>query len=277
MGSSGWFRVQEMVPGIFVIQEPGHVQSYLVQGKERSALIDTGMGFCDIREAAEPLAGNSILVLNTHWHFDHIGGNALFTQIAVSILEAKLIEKPIPNDLLRRIYVEPFMEQGVPFPQGFDPRTYKIRGSRATRLLDHGEEIDLGGRILRVLATPGHTWGSLSFLDSRTGALLCGDFLYPGTLYAHFEDSDPQAYIRSLKRILEVEGEVRLMLGGHNEPLVPKDLPKKALEGFQRILEGARPTYTVYDWGEPVLRYEFGEVHILTKPPGSRGVKLPLA
>ena len=88
MTTSGWFRIQEMAPGIFLIQEPGHVQSYLVRGEERSALIDTGMGFCDIREATGPLASNPILVLNTHWHFDHIGGNVLFTQIAVSTLEA---------------------------------------------------------------------------------------------------------------------------------------------------------------------------------------------
>ena len=73
-----WFQIAEVDEGIYAVVEPEHVQSYLVKGSNRSALIDTGMGFCNIRSAVSTLTDTDITVLNTHWHYDHIGGNRLF-------------------------------------------------------------------------------------------------------------------------------------------------------------------------------------------------------
>jgi glyoxylase-like metal-dependent hydrolase (beta-lactamase superfamily II) len=269
-----WFQIREVEEGIFVLREREHVQSYLVKGEERAALVDTGMGFRDISEVATHLTPTPIIALNTHWHFDHIGGNVLFEQIGISSLEAPFIRKSIPNHVLMERYVRPFMEEGVTFPNDFVPETYEILGSSATFLLEDGKLLELGGRCLEILATPGHTRGSMSFLDSRTGSLLSGDFLYPGTIYAHFDESDLDQYAASLARIQERGDVIRRIYGGHNEPEIPSGYVSNLLMGLECIREGARPLEVLNDWGERVHLHAFKGIRILTKAPGSRGVSL---
>ncbi|MBW1943233.1 MAG: MBL fold metallo-hydrolase [Deltaproteobacteria bacterium] len=75
---SQWFQIKEVAQDVYVIEEPGHVQSYLINGRTHSVLLDTGAGLSDIRNAIQVLLREKVLVLNTHWHFDHIGGNTLF-------------------------------------------------------------------------------------------------------------------------------------------------------------------------------------------------------
>ncbi len=73
-----WFEVREIEPGVHIVAEPGHVFSWLVSGSERCALLDTGLGLADISAAIEPVASGPPFVVNSHVHFDHVGGNELF-------------------------------------------------------------------------------------------------------------------------------------------------------------------------------------------------------
>ena len=151
---SDWFQIREVKEDIFCIEEPGHVQSYLINGDSHSALIDTGMGFCDIRSAIEPLLREQIIVLNTHWHFDHIGGNPLFEKIGIARNEGHLIAHNIPNAVLIDLYVNPCLLDGVPLPARFNPAAYAIQGSKPSFFIDEGDFFDLGGRTLEAIATP---------------------------------------------------------------------------------------------------------------------------
>ena len=139
-----WFRVNEIAPGVFVIEERYHVQSYLVNGTDRSALIDTGMGFRNIREAIAPLLRDEVIVLNTHWHFDHVGGNALFEERGISPVERPLVEKGWRNATLMDLHIEPCLSQGIPLPSGFVPKEYQIEGSSPTFEIRNGERFALG-------------------------------------------------------------------------------------------------------------------------------------
>ena len=73
MSTSDWFKIKEVENDIFIVEEPGYVQSYLVNGTTHSALLDTGMGIQNISAAIKPLVRESVSVFNTHWHFDHTG------------------------------------------------------------------------------------------------------------------------------------------------------------------------------------------------------------
>ena len=64
--------------GYFRIGSTESVFSYLIVGKERAALIDTGYGLGDLKAAAEEITRRPLLILNTHGHCDHMGGNAQF-------------------------------------------------------------------------------------------------------------------------------------------------------------------------------------------------------
>lgn len=83
--------------GGFHIQDLFSDYMYLVAGEEKAALIDTGMGFPGLRQLVERLTDKPVIVLNTHGHLDHIGGNDEFDYIYLH-----------PDDLT--VYVEHGME-----------------------------------------------------------------------------------------------------------------------------------------------------------------------
>jgi len=273
-GNHQWFQIKEVAPGVYAIEESGHVQSYLVNGETCSALIDTGAGLSNIREAVQPLLRHRVMVLNTHWHFDHIGGNVLFKEIGISEIEKHLMAMDLPNHLLMGLYIRPCLEQGIPLPAGFVPEKYGITGTEPTFLIQDGDHFDLGGRTIRAIFTPGHTRGSMSFFDDLTGSLFCGDLLYQGTLYAHFEDSDLKDYQRSLKKLLDMPVQPGAVFGGHNAYPLKAEFILQVHRGLEMIEAGERASEVNNDWGEPAQAYHFEEFDLLTKMPGSPGVRL---
>jgi glyoxylase-like metal-dependent hydrolase (beta-lactamase superfamily II) len=98
--SLAWFCVREVVSGVWLLGEPQHVYTWLVVGDDRAVLLDTGMGILPIRPVAAGVTPLPLSVVNTHYHFDHIGGNHEFEEIAIHERGAPLIEQPVPRDLL---------------------------------------------------------------------------------------------------------------------------------------------------------------------------------
>ena len=77
-----WFEVYKVAPGVFAIYEPHQAEeviSYLIVGPKQALLFDTGMGIANIRKAVTQLTSRPVVVLNSHTHNDHVGGNSLFT------------------------------------------------------------------------------------------------------------------------------------------------------------------------------------------------------
>jgi glyoxylase-like metal-dependent hydrolase (beta-lactamase superfamily II) len=82
--SDPWFEVYKVAPDTFAIYEPHQAEetiAYLILGKEKALLFDTGMGISDIRKLTAELTKLPIIVLNSHTHDDHVGGNWQFDTI----------------------------------------------------------------------------------------------------------------------------------------------------------------------------------------------------
>src|SRR5580765_2946871 len=82
--SDPWFEVYKPAVGVFAIYEPHQseeVISYLIVGEKKALLFDTGMGISDIKKVVAELTGLPIIVLNSHTHDDHVGGNWEFTDV----------------------------------------------------------------------------------------------------------------------------------------------------------------------------------------------------
>ena len=80
----GWFEVYRILDGIFAIYEPGQFEeviSFLITGEDMALLFDTGLGIGDIRGVVDELTDLQVVVLNSHTHYDHIGGNYQFETI----------------------------------------------------------------------------------------------------------------------------------------------------------------------------------------------------
>ena len=88
--SQDWFEVYEIVPGVLAIYEPGQFEeviSYLIIGSERALLFDSGLGIGDMRELVRELTDQEVVLLNSHTHYDHVGGNHAFDTIYGTSLE----------------------------------------------------------------------------------------------------------------------------------------------------------------------------------------------
>ena len=82
--SDAWFEVYKPVPGVFAIYEPHQAEEtigYLIVGQKRALLFDTGMGIGDIKKITAELTKLPIIVLNSHTHDDHVGGNWEFDTV----------------------------------------------------------------------------------------------------------------------------------------------------------------------------------------------------
>ena len=240
-----WFEIYEVRPRTFALLEPNHYEeviSYLIVGDERAVLLDTGMGIGNIRVEVERLTNRPTVVVNSHSHYDHVGDDHRFSEVWAfdDDLEVGRIEGGLALPA-----AAPFVPPGSyrnP-PQDFDPAAYEIHPSPVTRRLHDLETIELGGRALTVYHTPGHSPGSVCLRDSLSGILFTGDTLYPGTLYAHFAESDFDAYRLSLGRLVDTLHQVSHLCPAHNEVGVHKDLLVSVWDGFERIASGLAEFY----------------------------------
>jgi len=236
-----WFEIYEVSEGVYAIYEPFHFEeviSFVIQGNERAILLDTGMGVGAIRAEAENVTALPLVVVNTHWHYDHIGGNDQFEGVWAfdDDFEVDKIERGMTVEELSDKMIPEMV--CAPFPKSFDPSTYEVRRSRVTRRLKHLEEIDLGNRTLVVHHTPGHSPGSLCLYDKRDRILFSGDTYYPGTIYCNLERSDLDDFVASLRYLADMAPEISYIATAHNEAKVSSQEIVDARDGFLKIQSG---------------------------------------
>lgn len=236
MTNQSWFEVRKLAPGVWLIAEGAAINSYLVEGTEWAALIDTGMGIGNVRTEVEKLTQKPIVAINTHAHWDHVGGDYLFDAVAIHAAEA---------DDLAHVSCPPWMRERLaqpgtfsrPLPPDFDPSTYAIRAVQATQLLGHGSTIDLGGRQLQVLHTPGHTPGSICLLDEERRFLFTGDTIYSGPLYVHLSHSDLVAYHASAQMLASLTYELDLLFPAHGPTPLDGLILNEISQGFEQLMK----------------------------------------
>nr|WP_028582172.1 MBL fold metallo-hydrolase [Desulfogranum japonicum] len=91
-----WFTIDQIDKETYIISEYRHWEEthcYLLNGSERSLLIDTGLGICDIHEQVIKLTDTPIVSIATHIHWDHIGGHKFFPDFYAHKNELRVIVK----------------------------------------------------------------------------------------------------------------------------------------------------------------------------------------
>lgn len=290
-----WFVLAEMEPGVQVVAEPGHVFSWLISGSERTILLDTGLGIADIRAAVEPAASSPVSVVNSHTHFDHIGGNELFDDVAMHevgpewlahnsssqelVSYAKLAEEMeraaldfLAADREGWFVLGPEQEVRRWPSEGVAAAGWEIKPPAPQRLLSEGDAISLGDRTLRVIHTPGHAPDHICLLDEAAGILFAQDQAYYGPHLIYLDESDVADFARSARRLAdELSGSVRTVYVAHSlRPTVPPAFLTELADGAESVAAGEadlRPAPGLF--GEPVLGADFGHFSILVPPAAS--------
>ena len=226
-----YFLVRVIDPQTFAIGEPRYHQqnvNYLIAGAERAVLFDAGAGYRDIRTVAEALTDKPITFVPSHFHYDHVGNEVRFERVAVVDLP-HLRERARDGALQLEWYEHLGRAEGITAPR-----------LEIDEWLAPNGVIDLGGRSLRVLYTPGHTDDSISLLDETSGYLFSGDFIYPGPLYAFLANSRLGDYLQGAETVLASAHDARV-LGAHRDG--PPGLPEQSLadvRDLQAALEAIR-------------------------------------
>ena len=257
----GWFDVREVAAGIHVIEEPLHderVKSYLVIGTDRAVLIDTGIGVGDIKAVVEGLTALPVLVVQSHAHWDHIGGSWQFDEVAIHRAEVeRLAQGRAPGSL--RHALTPDHLTG-PLPAYIDPETFGIPGVEATQLLDDGDAFDLGGRQLEVIHAPGHSGGGIVLLDRANRILISTDVAYLHELYCFHGDADIQTYAATLDRLVALEPDVDLVLPAHGPTPIDMAAVREMRDAVAAVAAGRTPDavedgFDLHDFGRVRVRH----------------------
>jgi hydroxyacylglutathione hydrolase len=188
---------------------------YLLLGAQTALLLDTGAtNSAGLRDAVRSLVGaRALLVAHTHAHGDHVASDSRFrNQPATTVVGTSV----------------------AAVQQAFGFEAWPTDTA----------ELDLGGRVLDVIAAPGHEQSHIALYDRETGLLLTGDTLYPGWLFIE----DWTSYRASVHRLAEFVAEhpVSHVLGAHVEMTSTPGL--------------AYPYQTVYQPNEHVLQLDAAHV-----------------
>lgn len=231
------------------INEFGMDSLFLLEGDDKALLIDTGIGVFDIPSCIRRYTDKPLIVALTHGHLDHAGGNSWFEEVYLHEDDFEMARNNSKE--MRTGYVMDMMAKS----QGLYSLTEEnvIDGPYDTRLLpiNEGDVISLGNRDVVVYETPGHTLGSVCFLDVKERILFSGDACNVNTLLICSADSDSEkgtmsALLASARKIEGLHPFYDRNYNGHigyacnitsMDPM-PECLTRDCIELCEKLLDG---------------------------------------
>ena len=187
-------------------REDDFVRFFLLKGRDFSVMIDSGANCPHAYDLVKMLVTNEIVLINTHGDGDHISGTGSFKEI--------LMHK---ND-----YVNCAIQQK--FPQ------IKLKE------LSDGEVVDMGNRKIKVIYIPGHTKGSLAFLDIEKRILYAGDSVQNTMIYMFGERRCPELFEKALNKLIDMKDEYDYIYSSHGDFRLEKEYINKVKDSWLKVL-----------------------------------------
>lgn len=256
-----WYDVEKPADRTWSITEGGMFGSQLLAGDERALLIDAGAGIGDIRGMAEQLVDVPVTLLLTHAHWDHVGNGHRFERVLAHPLAHDAGHVSVePLSLTPEAWAEDWLAAGNELPDGVDPDAIEIPPVTGVVSVFPGTTIELGGRTVELLATPGHAADHLSVLDRGSDRIFVSDVVHIDyDCYAHFPGGDVRDYCGTLDLLVDLfdAGAYDEIHFSHVPPLSGGAfaLVRQYRDAFSAIHAGEREGERVEDPDHPYRRY----------------------
>lgn len=241
MKSTSVNKCKKLSDDLYVITETESVHCYVILGSEKAVVFDIGYGYENIMPLVREITPLPVMLVLSHGDPDHGLGASQFDDVWLHELD---YGKLLWNDTLQmreralgyRLKKMPELAGEIDEKAYFEQHIYQHTTPHF--LKDH-ELIELGGKTLEVLHTPGHSYGHIMLLDKQKKRLFSGDQVTLHNIW-YFGSSDQQASFHtareSLRKILARSSEYVDIYPAHDEIPIDSQVVVDLLECLESEL-----------------------------------------
>ena len=236
MYESKFFKARRIYDNVTLITGLGGEQSFLIEGSDKALLIDGLSGVGSLKAFVRELTELPVTLVNTHGHVDHIGADFEYKEVYIAPEDIPLMYAH--SDMEMRLG---FAKSGAMFaPLPTEPKLSDVTvpGPVKTLPMRNGDIFDLGGVKLEVIAVPGHTRGTVVFLDRDRRIVYSGDACNRNTLVYGEESASIEEFKESLLHFKEFQPAFDGLWGGHGGAMEQPEIIDSAIALCDEIMAG---------------------------------------
>jgi len=230
------YKIKKIYADTYAISDTGIGQGkvfmYLLVGNEKALLIDSGFGLLDLKAITASITEKEVICVCTHGHVDHALGACQFENAYLHSKDFDVYRRHTDQQMIIDMGMKGLL---------MNPPVSMLRNSSYVKLvaklaktphgplkpLDDIKEFDLGDRIISWYPVPGHTQGSVAFIDEKNKKAFDADAAPVGAWLFLQESSPLPDYIESLEnyhKFLSDKGITHHYLGHAATPLKIKSI-----------------------------------------------------
>jgi hydroxyacylglutathione hydrolase len=228
LAKDGIHSYEEIAANTYRIDEKGLVNTYLLIGEKKALLIDSGVGVGDLLSTVKELTSLPVTLALTHRHCDHAGGVNFFKSYYVHKDDKAIVYKILSSRFACRVLLKANKVGDLKLSK-------KPYHAKAIYMNDK-QTFDLGARPVRIIHVPGHTAGSVVFLDPESGLMFTGDDVNPYLWLQLPGCTSLSAWLPGAKAILEFAKDY-IPYCGHGEGKLYLDDIQKTVNLGEEILQ----------------------------------------
>lgn len=211
---------------------------YLLEGEREAVLIDSGMGMPGLSDCVKGLTQKPVMVINSHGHLDHVGGNCQLKTRYMMEEDYEVLQEHTDAEFRKRL-IDGFAQE---FHMQFTEKELKEIAQAGYKVpfcpLAQGQVFDLGKRTLEIIATPGHTRGSICILDRERRNLFSADMVCDQGILLFFSHSASVSdFLHSIQSLIERKNSFEKIWPGHHKYPLDQDYLEEYEECAKQILK----------------------------------------
>jgi glyoxylase-like metal-dependent hydrolase (beta-lactamase superfamily II) len=236
------YVIKENISLVHPVYTNDPLNIYLLLGSHTGLLMDTGCGLYPLKPIIDDLIGErKLIVVNTHYHWDHPLGNIEFGEIYIHEEEIDYVSNPYD--------VSYFKDSPNEIVKIYEEQNFLIPPAKSIKPLKDGDIFELGEIEVKIIHCPGHSPGSICLL-TNTGELFTSDVAYYGDQFLPKRDEFP-VVLNSLSKLINLceEQDHLKLYPSHRKYPCDKTLLTDLYQGIENIKN-------IWDTKEPFNFFE---------------------